>query len=132
MNLASGPQSGNIGESKLRAFSEGLISSFLPTLIFCLRLYTGHRGPIEPTRNSFLFVGPESEEEYEYSQSYTHGGLWPVKLGDSFGPDGTRRYRIIFKLGYGSFSTRDRVERSDVLPRETSSWISSVIVEMMP
>ncbi|KAJ7888927.1 hypothetical protein B0H14DRAFT_2336983, partial [Mycena olivaceomarginata] len=48
----------------------------------------------------------------EYSQSYTHGGLWPVKLGDSFGPGGTRRYRIIFKLGYGSFSTvwlaRDR------------------------
>ncbi|KAJ7300962.1 hypothetical protein DFH08DRAFT_724816, partial [Mycena albidolilacea] len=62
-------------------------------------------------------------------------GLWPVKLGDSFGPGGTRRYRIIFKLGYGSFSTvwlaRDRVERSDVFPRETSSWISSVIVEMM-
>ncbi|KAJ7433570.1 hypothetical protein B0H11DRAFT_1618964, partial [Mycena galericulata] len=44
-------------------------------------------------------------DEYESSQSYAPGGLCPIKLGDSIGPGTPPRYRILFKLGFGSFST---------------------------
>ncbi|KAJ7213574.1 kinase-like domain-containing protein [Mycena pura] len=63
------------------------------------------------------FAGPDFDE-YEPSKSYTLGGLCPVKLGDSVGPGTPPRYRILFKLGFGSFSTvwlaRDGVERRNV------------------
>jgi serine/threonine protein kinase len=85
------------------------------------------------TDDGWLFVGPDSDD-YECSQSYAPGGLCPVKLGDLVGP-GTPRYRIIFKLGFGSFSTvwlaHDSVERLDVLPREKTIWISLVLVETL-
>ncbi|KAJ7213568.1 kinase-like domain-containing protein [Mycena pura] len=69
--------------------------------------------------DGWLFVGPDALlNEYEPSQSYTLGGLCPVKLGDSVGPGTPPRYRILFKLGFGSFSTvwlaRDGVERRNV------------------
>lgn len=38
----------------------------------------------------------------EWAESYRPGGFHPVNLGDSF-KDG--QYRVIRKLGYGSFST---------------------------
>ncbi|KAJ7277019.1 kinase-like domain-containing protein [Mycena rebaudengoi] len=67
--------------------------------------------------DDWLFVGPECEE-YEFSQSYAPGGLCPVKLGDLVGPGTPPRYRIIFKLGFGSFSTvwlaHDSVESRNV------------------
>ncbi|KAJ7842901.1 kinase-like domain-containing protein [Mycena leptocephala] len=56
------------------------------------------------TDDGWLFVGPDSDD-YECSQSYAPGGLCPVKLGDLVGPGTPPRYRIIFKLGFGSFST---------------------------
>ncbi|KAJ7263891.1 kinase-like domain-containing protein [Mycena rebaudengoi] len=69
------------------------------------------------TDDGWLFVGPESED-YESSQSYAPGGLCPVRLGDFFGPDTPPRYRIIYKLGFGSFSTvwlaHDSVESRNV------------------
>ncbi|KAJ7277146.1 hypothetical protein C8J57DRAFT_1465845 [Mycena rebaudengoi] len=84
------------------------------------------------TEDDWLFVGPESDD-YEPSQSYAPGGLCPVKLGDLVGPGTPLRYRIIFKLGFGSFSTvwlaHDSVEWLDVLPGEKTIWISSVLVE---
>ncbi|KAJ7842898.1 kinase-like domain-containing protein [Mycena leptocephala] len=57
------------------------------------------------TDDSWLFVGPDSDD-YECSQSYAPGDCTPP------------RYRIIFKLGYGSFSTvwlaHDSVESRNV------------------
>lgn len=64
--------------------------------------------------DDWLYVGPESDD-YELSESYTLGGLCPVKLGDWVGSGTPPQYRIIYKLGFGSFSTvwlaHDRVER---------------------
>ncbi|KAF7333699.1 Protein kinase domain-containing protein [Mycena venus] len=69
------------------------------------------------TDDGWLFVGPESDD-YEPSQSYAPGGLCPVKLGDLIGSGTPPRYRIIFKLGFGSFSTvwlaHDSVESRNV------------------
>ncbi|KAJ7207530.1 kinase-like domain-containing protein [Mycena pura] len=51
------------------------------------------------------------DEDYESSAAYSIGGLCPIKLGDVLGTP--PRYRVISKLGFGSFSTvwlaRDRV-----------------------
>ncbi|KAJ7251292.1 kinase-like domain-containing protein [Mycena rebaudengoi] len=42
----------------------------------------------------------------EEDQDYGPGGLFPVKLGDVLGAEGSMpRYRISAKLGYGSYST---------------------------
>ena len=53
--------------------------------------------------------GPEPEEVFheiydacEYVEDYRKGGYHPVHIGDVF-RDG--QYRIIRKLGYGTFST---------------------------
>ena len=42
-------------------------------------------------------------EDVEDERNYEPGGFFPVKIGDSLGPEG--RYRICAKLGYGSYST---------------------------
>ncbi|KAJ6569261.1 kinase-like domain-containing protein, partial [Mycena capillaripes] len=44
-------------------------------------------------------------EDMEEGKYYGPGGLFPVKLGDVLGPEGSPRYRISAKLGYGSYST---------------------------
>ncbi|KAK4162694.1 kinase-like domain-containing protein, partial [Cladorrhinum sp. PSN259] len=44
--------------------------------------------------------------EVEYLANYSIGGLHPVQLGDRIGPSKTpKRFRIIHKLGNGSFGT---------------------------
>ncbi|KAJ6476187.1 kinase-like domain-containing protein [Mycena sanguinolenta] len=52
--------------------------------------------------NPFAFVVLEDTED---ETDYQPGGLFPVKLGDVLGPEGSSRYRISAKLGYGSYST---------------------------
>ncbi|KAF7357206.1 Protein kinase domain-containing protein [Mycena sanguinolenta] len=53
--------------------------------------------------NPFVFMVLEDMED---EGDYRSGGLFPVKLGDVFGPEGSARYRISAKLGYyGSYST---------------------------
>ena len=42
------------------------------------------------------------QEEVENLEAYCSGGYHPIKLGDGFCQG---RYRIVHKLGYGSFST---------------------------
>ncbi|KAJ6508579.1 kinase-like domain-containing protein [Mycena sanguinolenta] len=44
-------------------------------------------------------------EDMEDEKDYRPGGLFPVKLGDVLGSEGSSRYRISAKLGYGSYST---------------------------
>lgn len=44
-------------------------------------------------------------EDIEDGRHYGPGGLFPVKLGDILSPDGSPRYRISAKPGYGSYST---------------------------
>ncbi|KAJ7199166.1 kinase-like domain-containing protein [Mycena pura] len=58
-------------------------------------------------------------EDMEEGKDYGPGGLFPVKLGDVLGPEGSMpRYRISAKLGHGSYSTvwlaRDLVARRTV------------------
>ncbi|KAJ7118489.1 kinase-like domain-containing protein [Mycena crocata] len=64
----------------------------------------------------FVFMVVEDMEE---GKNYGPGGLFPVKLGDVLGPEGSNpRYRISAKLGHGSYSTvwlaRDLVARCTV------------------
>ncbi|KAJ7151276.1 kinase-like domain-containing protein [Mycena crocata] len=64
----------------------------------------------------FVFMVVEDMEE---GKNYGPGGLFPVKLGDLLGPEGSNpRYRISAKLGHGSYSTvwlaRDLVARCTV------------------
>ncbi|KAJ7139416.1 kinase-like domain-containing protein [Mycena epipterygia] len=59
------------------------------------------------------------DEDLEKSASYGPGGLYPVKLGDVFGPEATPlRYRVAAKLGRGASSTvwmaRDLVAKNTV------------------
>lgn len=44
----------------------------------------------------------QPQEEVENLERYRAGGYHPVNLGDTFSND---RYRIIHKLGWGSYST---------------------------
>ncbi|KAJ7491885.1 kinase-like protein [Mycena latifolia] len=51
----------------------------------------------------FIFVDQDGMEE---ASRYGPGGLYPVKMGDMFGPDTSApRYRVLAKLGHGSYST---------------------------
>ncbi|KAJ7503512.1 kinase-like domain-containing protein [Mycena galericulata] len=50
----------------------------------------------------FVFMVVEDMEE---GKDYGPGGLFPVKLADILGPEGSPRYRISAKLGHGSYST---------------------------
>ncbi|KAJ6459020.1 kinase-like domain-containing protein [Mycena sanguinolenta] len=52
--------------------------------------------------NPFVF---SIVEEVEDERDYGPGGFFPVKIGDSLGPEGSTRYRICAKLGHGSYST---------------------------
>jgi hypothetical protein len=84
--------------------------------------------------DDWLYVGPESDD-YELSESYTLGGLCPVKLGDWVGSGTPPQYRIIYKLGFGSFRPYGWLTIAwkglDVLSTEKTIWISSVSVEML-
>ncbi|KAJ6599404.1 kinase-like domain-containing protein [Mycena sp. CBHHK59/15] len=69
-------------------------------------------------RNDFVFC---DQDGFEESARYGPGGLCPVKLGDTLGPDCSStppRYRVTAKLGYGAYSTvwlaRDLVARKTV------------------
>ena len=45
----------------------------------------------------FFFAGPDAESPHRYRP----GGYHPVHLGDVF----CERYRVIHKLGFGTYST---------------------------
>ncbi|KAJ7194660.1 kinase-like domain-containing protein, partial [Mycena pura] len=52
--------------------------------------------------DDWLFVFSDLDR-CEPSEAYTNGGFCPIKLGDMLGPGD--RYRIVFKLGFGNYST---------------------------
>ena len=51
--------------------------------------------PLSPL--DFYFAGPEVESPHQYRP----GGYHPVHLGDVY----HQRYRVIHKLGFGTYST---------------------------
>lgn len=68
----------------------------------------------DPTSQYHRFVGPDRHKKFfdestEFSDDYGPGKLHPVHFGDTFKDS---RYKILRKLGAGSFSTvwlaRDR------------------------
>ncbi|KAF7351540.1 Protein kinase domain-containing protein [Mycena sanguinolenta] len=79
-------------------------------------------------------------EDVEDDRNYQPGGLFPVKVGDSLGPEGSTRYRIVAKLGYGSYSTvwlaRDLVAKRTVAVKivrasETETSREAAILERL-
>lgn len=56
--------------------------------------------PALPAGDNGRFV--DTSSPCEWAEEYRPGGFHPVDIGDSLGKDG--RYRVIRKLGYGSFS----------------------------
>lgn len=67
--------------------------------------------PMAPANNEEVGDSPERVElvmtmmpdDLEHLNDYETGGLHPVHLGDSLGPEG--RYRVLHKLGNGGFAT---------------------------
>ncbi|KAJ7237295.1 kinase-like domain-containing protein [Mycena haematopus] len=78
----------------------------------------------------FVFMVVEDLEE---GQNYGPGGFFPVHLGQILGPEGSPRYRICAKLGYGSYSTvwlaRDLVARRTVAVKIVQASESSTSCE---
>ncbi|KAG1733877.1 uncharacterized protein EDB91DRAFT_1057173 [Suillus paluster] len=54
--------------------------------------------------SQFYFIDPLNQD-MEGVEGYKPGGYHPVHLGDTFPTRDDPRYRILHKLGYGSFST---------------------------
>ena len=69
-------------------------------------------------------------EEVENLERYCPGGCHPIQLGDEFSRG---RYRIIHKLGYGSFSTvwlaRDHLESRYVSLKVMTAAVSKLNLE---
>ena len=70
------------------------------------------------------------QEEVENLEMYREGGYHPIRLGDEFSQG---RYRVIHKLGYGSFSTvwlaRDHTENRYVSLKVITAAASKLNLE---
>ena len=70
------------------------------------------------------------QDDVEDLEDYRWGGYHPIRLGDELS---NRRYQVIHKLGYGSYSTvwlvRDRVEKRYVSLKVTTARYSELSPE---
>ncbi|KAF8870261.1 kinase-like protein [Gymnopilus junonius] len=62
------------------------------------------------TLNDFHFCSMDSTEEIP---QYIPGGYHPIAIGDILGTNDSCRYRIMHKLGYGSYSTVWLAQKTD-------------------